>query len=86
MSIKLSKREQAVIDLLLEGRKSEWTVEEIGDAFFGKTRPPRWRTQIAEVMRWVCAKTQSSEMRVERASPLGRGRKAVYRVVRGEQK
>lgn len=84
--IKLSKREAEILARLLAGRPGEWTLDEIAEICFGRAKPPNWRIRTAEIMRWLCAKTRNQPERIERTSPLGRGRKATYRVFRGEEK
>lgn len=74
-----TRRESAARAIVLQKAKAD--LEEIWTGI-GKKKTVHWRVQATDVMRQVCLKSTINGPLIERATPLGRGSKAVYQVTR----
>lgn len=84
--MELNEREKRIYDFLCAREGEGFDIEQIADATgslpSASGHGKHWRARANLLMRWLIARTGSLDFKVERASRLGRGSKAVFRAVR----
>lgn len=77
--MKFSPMEKEARQFVLDS--GEATIDDIWKSL-GKKEKRCWRSSACELMRRVCLKSNVIPPKIHRKTPLGRGSKAVYEVLR----
>lgn len=79
---KLSPGERILYEAMTKAPDRPWSVEDLASTVYKGNRPPSWRNSILVRMRWLSIKTDGMPLRVYRTTPIGRGKKAIYKIER----
>lgn len=84
---KLTKKEQAVLDVLTSRIGKTFTADQIAaELWEDDDRPEHWRHGLLFTLRILSAKTEFARVRVVRTTKLGRGHCAGYAAERAKNK